>query len=119
MGGIGFELIKDMDAIKNFYGDIPQIAGAPRAAYEEFEITLEDEDLLMEDFVDQINDLCGTLLDYGDIDYFDASKCAKLKAWLESRLKRSCALHLRELYTVLLDYATRAIALGTGVVVTI
>lgn len=119
MGGIGFELIKDMGAIKKFYGDIPETAGAPRTSYEGFEISLEDEDLLMRDFVDQINGICGTLLDYGDVDYFDASKCVKLREWLKGRLERPCPSRLRELYAALLDYAARAIELGTGVVVTI
>lgn len=30
--------------------------------------------MLKDDFVGQTNEICGTLLDYGDIDYFDASQ---------------------------------------------
>ena len=119
MSGNGFELIKDMSAIKCYYGDIPVTASASQSAYEGYGISSADEDLLMEDFVDQVNDLCGTFLDYGDIDYFDSAKCIKLKSWLESRLEQPCHLRLRELYVVLLGYAMRAIELGTGVVVTI
>lgn len=119
MKGIGFELIKDLGAITHFYSGIPMTSNAQKSSYQLYEISAQDENLLMEDFVDAINDRCGTLLDYGDIDYFDASKCIQLKAWLDYRLSQPCAPRLRDLYTVLLDFATQAIRLGTGVVVTI
>lgn len=115
----GFQLIVDPSKVIGYYGDIPELPMERDGAYEEYRIDWNDMLALTDDFADPINELCGTLLDLGDVDYFDAVQCVKLKDWLETRLKRPCTSRLRKLYTVLLEYATRAIELGTGVVVDI
>ena len=112
-----FTLIKSLSEIVDYYDDIPEIGSAPSSAYENYKWDLADQSLLAEDFMDPINDLCGTVLDIYDVDYFDTEQSRMLKSWLEERLKQPCDERLRELYTVLLDYATRAVELGTGVVV--
>ena len=114
-----FQLIKTLDGVVGYYGDIPEYTEegySEKTVYHRIE-TEEERDLLLEDFVDPINELCGTLLDYSDVDWFDPESCVKLKGWLEERLQSPCEDRLRVLYTVLLDFADRAIELDTGVVV--
>ena len=112
-----FELIKDLSLITEYYGEMPETFNASDDAYEVYKWTLDDQMLLAEDFVTPINELCGVCLDVYDVDYFDSTKCVLLKSWLENRLNAPCATRLQELYGVLLDYASRAIDLKTGVVV--
>ena len=114
-----FRLIKTSEGVQSFYGEIPQYMEEDYAKYTEiYPIESdEDRDLLLEDFMNPINDLCGTLLDYGDVDWFGVENCKKLKAWLIDRMRRPCNERLRILYTALLGYAVRAIEYDTGVVV--
>lgn len=112
------ELFKTLEHA-GWYGNIPwQGDDMPDSAIESVYYSPDDmwDDLKSTEFVDPINELCGTLFDYGDIDYFDTANCVKLKAWLENRLKRPTTGAQYEFYTALLDYATRAIGYGTGVV---
>lgn len=113
----GFQLIIDPTKMLGHYGNVPETPSEHDGSYEEFLIDWNDKKILADDFAGPINEICDTTLDYCDVDYFDAAKCSKLKDWLEKRLSRPCAPRLRKLYAVLLDYATRAIELGTGVVV--
>ena len=113
---MAFELVKSLEGV-SFYGNIPESFGAPEGSFEKYRIEESDVLLLNEDFVDSVNDACGTLLDYGDIDFFDAEKCKALKNWLVARLNRDCEDRLAELYGKLLDYAEQAIDLDTGIVV--
>lgn len=113
-----FCLVKDLSKITDYYGNVPEIYNMPEDSYEEYVPELEsDRDLLLEDFCFQINDACGSSLDFGDVDYFDSGQSALLKNWLLERLDRTCPVRLQHLYHVLLDYASRAIALETGVIV--
>lgn len=112
------ELFKTLEGA-GWYGNIPwQGDDMPDSALETkyYEINEMWEALKHTEFVDPINKLCDTLFDYGDIDYFDASNCIKLKSWLENRLKQPTTACQLEFYTDLLDFATRAIELNTGVV---
>ncbi len=114
-----FELFKSLDNLK-WYVDIPESFGEPESKVEIYLIDGDpdkDEDLLNEDFIDSVDNYCGALLDLGDVDYFSGDKLIKLAEWLRNRLNQPCHERLRELYTVLLGYADRAIALGTGVVI--
>lgn len=111
-----FELFHTLDGM-GWYGHIPQAINAPAGSTEVYQLEDSDFGLLNRDFIDPVNDLCDTLLDDGDVDFFDAKKCALLIEWLEDRLKKPCPNRLREVYLRLLDYAKRAVELGTGVVV--
>lgn len=88
-------LILDFTGIECTYGNIPNIPQAP----------------------DPVNEQCGTWLNYNDEDYFDKAKCILLKSWLEKRLPDVSNEQLKSLYGKLLEFANRAIELGTGVVV--
>lgn len=115
-----FALFLTFARITAYYGDIPEFPDDNQNDYELFELDYpHDQDLLLGDFVRPINDLCNTTLALGDVDWFDAEKCALLRGWLEERLRQPCDDRLRYLYGVLLDYATRAIELNTGVKVTL
>jgi len=111
-----FELIKDLAGCE-YYGDIPEVDADDPTKAETYVFGWEDMLLIVDDFSGPINALCGTLFDLGDVDWFDAEKCVTLRGWLRGRLGGDLAPRARELYTVLLDYANRAIDLGTGVVV--
>lgn len=110
-------LILNFDGI-SYYGSIPNAPYAPDERVDETCFLEEgDWDLLDADFIDSVNDACGTLLDLCDVDYFDKIKCIKLKEWLENKLSKNIHHRLREIYTKLLEYATRAIELDTGIVI--
>ena len=80
-----FALINDLKGL-DFYGDIPEIFGATESSFKKYEISEEERDFLMRDFVDPVNELCGSLLDFGDVDYFNSDQCNPLGEWLSNRL---------------------------------
>lgn len=55
------------------------------------------------------------LFDWGDCDFFLPDKCRLFREWLEQRLGRDVSDTLRPVYTVMLDYANKAIAFDTGI----
>lgn len=112
-----FTLILDFTGMTYYGGKIPNTPFPPDSRIEEFTLNEQDCETLCGDFVDSINDYCDTLLDDGDIDYFDKAKCILLKSWLEKRLPSVSNERLKSLYGKLLEFANRAIELGTGVVV--
>ena len=82
-----------------------------------YPLTWEDSEILSEDFcyTYNIQKDTGLLLDLGDMDYANAEQCKVLKPRIEERLKKPITPRLKELYTVLLDYISRAIEYNTGV----
>ncbi len=110
-----FELALDLNGIA-YYGRVPQFFDHPGQC-ETFVLEEADWPLLSADFVDSANELCGTLLDNGDVDYFDACQCELLADWLSTRLDEGCNGRLRFLYEKLQGFAERAISLKTGIVV--
>lgn len=113
----GFTLFHDFDGV-SYYGDIPEPPLELTPQVEHYSMELSDEDLLNKDFIDPVDQLCGALLDIGDVDFLNARQCRMLAAWLETRLTQK-PLHprLRAIYTALLDYAHRAITYDTGIVI--
>lgn len=111
-----FALILDYTGL-DYYGHIPVVPYPPDSRLEVFYFEDEENELLLDDFVFPINKVCETLLDDGDLDYFNQSKCSLLKSWLENRLSSISNDALEKLYKKLLEFATRAVELGTGVVV--
>lgn len=113
---MAFSLVKSLNHV-SYYGNIPEPLPGYESDFDEFRLEQDDLILLNDDFVDPINETCGTLLDYGDIDYFDASQCKELCMWLEDRLGKDCDDRLAVLYRKLHEYAIKAVELGTGLVV--
>lgn len=97
-----------------WYGEIPEYDD-PTGHVEVYDVDWELHDILLEQFAYPINEVCGTCLDDGDVDFFDKEQCVKLAGWLEGRLAGELDPRLREPYEKLLEYAKRAIELGTGV----
>jgi len=90
----------------------------PRIEETLFDIDESNMDVLEEELYKPINDLCGTILDMWEQEFFDKSACAKIKPWLEERLANDDSSEiLVEPYKKLLEYVTRAIDLNTGVVI--
>lgn len=112
-----FALIKDLKNL-DMYGDIPETFGATEEQTEVYSGDEKDADMLWRELLpDMCKNIEDCLLDYGDVDYYDASKCVIIKKILEDKLKKPCEPRLHELYTILHGYLNRAIELGTGVVI--
>ena len=109
-------LIKNFDGL-TYYGNIPEIFGAPESSYERFELTENERDFLIRDFVNPVNDVCGTLLDLGDIDFFDYKACKKLINWLNKHIDKVKDEDNLRVYQALRVYCEQAIRLNTGIVV--
>lgn len=111
-----FALIKELKGME-FYGDVPEIFGEAADKYEKYVLSEEERSFLMNDFVDPINELCGTLLDFGDVDYFNSNQCGQLLEWLNKRLNSNIEKQFEELYRKLSHYCNEAISRGTGIVI--
>ena len=111
-----FDLIKNTEGLE-MYGDIPCLpVELDNSRGERFVGEEGDSWLLLDHFVRGIDKVCPNLLDYGDVDFFDGSKCVILKKWLEEN-KVTDNPRLNELYGILYDFVSRAIELNTGVVI--
>lgn len=106
------------------YGDIPYHSSQSEGNNEIYYPSIQPFDdldtlwpVLYNDFVVPIMDPCDMVLSLGDPDYFDTEHCKLLAAWLRERMKRPVPPILQDFYEKLLEYAERAIELGTGVVV--
>ena len=113
-------LILNLSLIRHYYGNIPEFSDAPPEAYELHRLDFPPTDFI--DVIDlefafPVNDMCDALLGPGDVDYLDARQCELLVPWLAKRLAQPCPYPLNELYPKLLEFAQRAVELGTGVVV--
>ncbi len=74
-----------------------------------------DDAELFESDIDDIDRVCGALLDIGDVEFFNADKCVKLSDWITERLKQPLSPRYQNLLGVLKEYCQQAIQLGTGV----
>lgn len=103
------------------YGTIPNVPSSTNGSAEVMNFDLPANlsiDDFYEQFVDPVDAQCDALLDYGDVDYLDSGACSALSAWIPSRCSdESLSPWVRDLYNKLLDYAKKAVELGTGVVV--
>ncbi|MHC8999209.1 hypothetical protein [Bifidobacterium bifidum] len=100
----------------NYYGYIPETFQAKPGQTESFELTEGDEDLLDKDFIGPIDRLCNSLIDPGDVDYLNAEQCKLMLGWLEWRLTEPINPRLETIYRKLVEFANKAIELGTGIV---
>lgn len=111
-----YELIKNMEGV-DMYGNIPDLpVELDEGRAERFVGEESDAWLLLGHFVPEIDKVCANLLDYSDVDFFDSNQCVVIKKWLEEN-KTTDNPRLNELYGVLYDFVSRAIDLGTGVVI--
>ena len=111
-----FVLFLDLNNLE-YYGYIPEIPKDREGRVEiyRFDVTREHWDLLLDDFIDPVCNLCEALIDIGDVDFLNADKCKKLKGWLEKRLQRDVPETFKPIYEKLLEFSSRAIELNTGV----
>lgn len=63
-----------------------------------------------------IDRLCNSLIDPGDVDYLNAEQCKLMLGWLEWRLTEPINPRLETIYRKLVEFANKAIELGTGIV---
>ena len=110
-----FALIKSFEGL-TYYGNIPNVPELPDDRVEVYDISWDDAELFDDD-LDDLNHSCNSILDFYDVDYFDADKCKLLKKWLLLRIDKKTDNRYRELLEILIRYAERAIELNTGVVI--
>lgn len=115
-----FLLLLNMNQIERDEFGFPNYPEPPDPRIEEtlFDIDESYMDVLEEEFYKPVNNLCGTILDMWEQDFFDKSACAKIRPWLEERLaSESVPEFLIDPFKKLLEYVARAIDLNTGVVI--
>ncbi len=100
-----------------YYGDIPDFPELPdiRVEFYRFYIEREYWEEFEKDFIFPVNDLCGTTLDIGDVDYIGVEYCGKLKFWIENKLAGSVSPYLEPVCRKLLEFTERALEYKTGV----
>ncbi|MDD7298176.1 hypothetical protein SAMN05720469_102172 [Fibrobacter intestinalis] len=111
-------LFKTLEGV-DYYGDRPDAPedGDPRAEFYDFDINREYWNILETDFINPVNDLCGSLLDFDEDDFFCVEQCVKLKTWIEKRFQQETCPALKPVYEKILEYAIKAIDLGTGIII--
>ncbi|WP_288801157.1 hypothetical protein [uncultured Fibrobacter sp.] len=111
-------LFKTLEGVP-YYGDRPDAIdnGDARIETYDFSIGQEYEDLLEEDFINPMYNLCGSLVDIDESDFFDVEKCAMLVNWLENRFRQEVHPVLKPVYEKILEYAQKAIEYGTGIII--
>lgn len=110
-------LFHDFNKVPSYYGNVPNGPYDPMHHVELYRMRESDRDPMDEDFTDPVNEVCGTTLGYGDVDFLNPTQCRLLTGWLEARLTRPITPRLATIYRHLLDYAQRAIQYNTGIVI--
>jgi len=112
---MAIRLFLDLNDLK-YYGDIPEKPESSLGRVEEYPLSSDDIKLFIKD-IDSLDAACNDLLDFGDVDYFNAEKCGKLREWIRERLEQPVSARYREILETLMSYCERAIELNTGVVI--
>ena len=112
---MAIQLFLNLNGLK-YYGNIPEKPENPSGRVEEYALSSDDIELFVED-IDSLDAACNALLDFGDVEYFNAEKCGKLSEWIRERLEQPVSARYREILETLMNYCERAIALNTGVVI--
>ena len=112
-----FKLAKTYKGVKMNKYNQPYFTPEQKDLYEEYHFRWEDADIMAHDFYWEhyMTKGLNLYISIGDIDYAHAEDCKVLKPRIEERLKKPITPRLKEMYTVLLDYVSRAIEYNTGV----
>lgn len=100
----------------SYYGNIPEIPNTEDDRFEVFTLFFDDRDLLMP-FVFDINDACKTVLDYGDVDFFDSEQCRLLEEFINTINSNCLNQRQLKLFEVIKNYSKEAQTLKTGIVI--
>lgn len=65
--------------------------------------------------IDSLNKACDACLGIGDDEFIDWTRCNALSEWVEGRLSSDCPALLVPFYSVMDEFAQRAVKLKTGV----
>ena len=112
-----FTLIKTLKGVKIDENNQPDFDLRRKDLIDVYHFSCDDADNMAKDMVWDYNMTDGLklYLDIGELEYFNAEHCKILKPRIEERLKKPITPRLKEMYTVLLDYVSRAIEYNTGV----
>lgn len=108
-----FQLAKTLEGIK-MYGPIFDLGTGGPDKVEEYVID-DVNDWFLDNMIDRINDVCGILLDDGDVDFIEAEKCKALIEMLNELTDDFIPKQFKEPINVLIEYAQRAIEYNTGI----
>lgn len=100
----------------SYYGNIPEIPNTEDDRFEVFPLTFDDRDLIMS-FVFDINNVCKTSLDYGDVEFFDNEQCRLLEEVINKSEFNSLNKRQLQLFEVIKRFSKEAQALKTGIVI--
>lgn len=100
----------------SYYGNILEIPNTEDDRFEVFTLTFDDRDLLMS-FVFDINNVCKTSLDYGDVEFFDSEQCRLLEEVINKSEFNSLNKRQLQLFEVIKRFSKEAQALKTGIVI--
>ena len=100
----------------DYYGYIPKIPKYNLEQVEIFKLFPADYELFRDD-IDSLDTACDAILDLGDVEYFNAEKCEKLRKWVGGRLEKPVSARYREILETLKVFCDRAIEFDTGVVI--
>lgn len=112
-----FILIKTLKGVKINEYNQPDFDLRRKDLIDVYHFSCDDADNMAKDMIWDYNMTDGLrlYLNIGELEYFNAENCKILKPRIEERLKKPIDPRLKELYTVLLDYISRAIEYNTGV----
>ena len=112
-----FNLLED---VRHLF-DIDSIAiysGADLMPYINIGINVDKDksfiDIDKDGFLKEMWESFDAMFDWGDCDFFDSDKCKLFAEWLKKRLSKSISDDVRKIYSVMYDYALKAIKNGTG-----
>ena len=114
---MGFILIKTLKGVKINEYNQPDFDLRRKDLIDVYNFSWDDAYSMAKDMVWDYNMTDGLklYLNIGELEYFNAENCKILKPRIEERLKKPITPRLKEMYTVLLDYISRAIEYNTGV----
>ena len=109
-------LARTLEGIR-MYGPIYDLGSAVPEKVDDYIMEMEEHDWLLDNLVDEINSACDTLLDDGDVDYFDVDKCNNLLSLLDNLENDFVPEYCKRLLLTLREYATYAVENSTGIAI--
>ena len=107
-------LAKTLENMKK-YGPIFDLSMEPSERVAEYTFGEEENEWFLSEHVDNINAICDTMLDDGDVDFFDINACRKLIVYLKGIDEKKILPTCVKVYETLMKCAQKAISYQTGI----
>jgi len=109
-------LAKTLEGL-NMYGPIYDLGSGVPDKVEDCVLGYAEQEWFLDNLVDEINAACDTLLDDGDVDFFDVEKCNKLISTLSDIREIKVPEYCEYMIDKLREYAVDAINYNTGIAI--